>query len=78
MDAIGNIKSWIGSLTDIALMLIALAIAATILVGGDKLAFFGSVVENIKNLVSSLGADGLAGLITVGVILWLFSKRKVS
>ena len=78
MDVISTVKSWIGALTDIALMLIALAIAATILVGEDKMSFFSPVVKNISDLVAGLGSGGLAGLITVGVILWLFSKRKVS
>lgn len=77
MDAIGKIKAWIGALTDIGLMLLALAIVASLLVGGS-LPFFGAVVGNIVALVKDLGANGLVGLIVLGVIVWLFSKRSVA
>jgi len=77
MDVLARIKGWIGSLTEIGLMLLALAIVAGLLVGGT-LPFFGGVVGNIIALVKDLGSNGLVGLIVLGVILWLFSQRKVS
>ena len=76
MDAINRLKAWIGALTDIGLMLLALAIVASLLVGG-ALPFFGGVVGNIVALVKDLGSNGLVGLISVGVIMWLFSKRSI-
>ncbi len=75
MDSIANIKTWIGAIIDIGLMLLALAIVASLLVGGT-LPFFGGVVSNITSLVKDLGSNGLVGLITLGVILWLFAKRS--
>jgi hypothetical protein len=77
MDALNRIKHWIGSLTEIGLMLLALAIVAGLLVG-TNLPFFGSVTANIMALVKSLGDGGLVGLITLGIIIWLFSERKVA
>jgi ABC-type enterochelin transport system permease subunit len=77
MDAIGMLKSWIAALTDIGLMLLALAIVAALLVGGT-LPFFGTVVANIVAMVKDLGSNGLVGLITLGVIMWLFSKRSLA
>jgi hypothetical protein len=77
MDALGRIKGWIGSLTDIGLALLALAIVAALLVG-SSLPFFGNVTGNIAALVKSLGDAGLVGLITVGIIIWLFSGRKAA
>ena len=77
MDAIGRIKSWIGAITDIGLMLLALAIVAALLVGGT-LPFFGGVVANIVGLIKELGSNGLVGLIALGVILWLFSRRSIA
>jgi len=77
MDAMKNVKAWIGAITDLGLMLLALAIVATLLVGGN-LPFFGSVVGNIVALIKDLGANGLVGLIALGVILWLFSKRTMA
>lgn len=75
MDSIANIKTWIGAIIDIGLMLLALAIVASLLVGAN-LPFFGGVVGNIIALVKDLGSNGLVGLIALGVILWLFAKRS--
>jgi hypothetical protein len=77
MDALGRIKGWIASLTEIGLALLALAIVAALLVGSN-LPFFGNVPGNIAALVKSLGDAGLVGLITVGIIIWLFSGRRVA
>lgn len=71
------VKDFIAGLTEIGLMLIALAIVAGILVG-SQLPFFGAVVGNIMALIKDLGANGLIGLITLGIILWLFSGRTVA
>ena len=75
MDVISRIKTWIVGLTDLGLMLLAFAIVASLLVG-SKLPFFGGVVDNIVGLINQLGAQGLVGLIALGVILWLFGKRS--
>ena len=77
MDALHVVKNWIGALTDIGLMLLALAIVAALLVG-PNLPFFGGVAGNIMALVKDLGANGLVGLIALGVIIWLFSYRKLA
>ena len=77
MDLMNTLKGWIGGLTEIGLMLIALAIVAALLVG-PQLPFFGNVTANIVALVKDLGANGLIGLIALGFILWLFSKRTIA
>jgi hypothetical protein len=77
MDFLNTIKGWIGALTEIGLMLIALAIVAALLVGAN-LPFFSGVVANLTNLVKELGANGLVGLIVLGFIIWLFSKRQIA
>ena len=77
MDALQTIKKWIGGLTDISLMLLALAIVLALLIG-PNLPFFGNVVGNIMALVKSLGDGGLVGLIALGIIIWLFSQRKIA
>jgi hypothetical protein len=77
MDALHTVKSWIGALTEIMLMLLALAIAAALLVG-PSLPFFGNVTANLLAFVKTLGDGGLVGLIALGIILWLFSHRKVT
>ena len=58
-------------------MLLALAIVAAIL-AGQNVPFFGAVITNIMAIVKDLGTNGLVGLITLGIILWLFSKRSIA
>ena len=77
MDALNAAKSWIGALTEVVLMLLALAIVCAMLVGAN-LPFFGNVVTNIMALVGDLGKNGLVGLIALGIILWLFANRKMA
>ena len=56
---------------------VSLAIVAALLVGAN-LPFFGNVTANIMALVKSLGDAGLVGLITLGIIMWLFAGRKTA
>jgi hypothetical protein len=77
MKAIDTIKNWVGALTELGLMLLALAIVLAILVGSN-LPFFGAVTANIMGWVKDLGSNGLVGLITLGIIFWLFQNRQLS
>ncbi|MSO67623.1 MAG: hypothetical protein EXR03_03910 [Pseudolabrys sp.] len=77
MKGIDTIKEWVGALTELALMLLALAIVLALLVGSN-LPFFGNVSANLITFVKDLGGNGLVGLITLGIILWLFSGRKMA
>jgi ABC-type enterochelin transport system permease subunit len=76
MDALKGLNNIIGQLTELGLMLLALAIVAALLVGGN-IPFFGNVVANITSMVKDLGSNGLVGLLALGLILWLFSKRSI-
>jgi hypothetical protein len=77
MNGLNTVKAWIGALTEVALMLLALGIALALL-AGPQVPFLGNVVGNIIGLVKELGSNGIVGLIALGVILWLFSKRSMS
>ena len=70
-------KKWLVQITEIILLLVALAIVLQVLVGGT-LPFFGDVVGNLVTLIKSLGDNGVVGLIAVAIILWLFSKRAAA
>ena len=72
-----TVNKWIGALTEVGVLLLALAIVATLLVGAN-LPFFGDVVTNIMSLVKSLGDAGLVGLIALAIIIWLFSGREMA
>ena len=77
MNGMQQVKAVIGVITDVGLMLLGLAIIAAILVG-PNLPFFGGVVSNLVGIVNELGKNGLVGLIAVGIIIWLFSKRTLA
>jgi hypothetical protein len=77
MKGIDTIKEWVGALTELAMMLLALAIVLALLVGSN-LPFFGGVTANIMAWVKDMGSNGLVGLIALGIILWLFSNRKMA
>lgn len=67
-------KKTIGTITEIGIALLALAIVASLLVGPANMSFLGDVVGNITALVQDLGSAGLAGLISLGVVLWLLDR----
>jgi phosphotransferase system glucose/maltose/N-acetylglucosamine-specific IIC component len=77
MDWLNTIKSWIGALTEVALMLIALAISLALLAGAN-VPFFQNTTGNIVTFVNDLSKAGLVGLLVLGFILWLFSHRKIT
>ena len=71
MNALNVAKRWIGALTEVGLMLIAFGIVAGVLYPG-AVPFIGTaVVDNISSLVSSLGGNGLTGIIVLGILYWL-------
>ena len=76
MNGLTALKSWIGALTEVALMLLALGITLALL-AGPQVPFLGDVTKNIIDLVAKLGSQGIVGLIALGVIVWLFSKRDI-
>jgi hypothetical protein len=51
-------------LTELALMLLALAIVLSLLIGAN-LPFFGTVTANIMAWVKDLGENGLVGLLAL-------------
>jgi hypothetical protein len=74
-DMISKIKGWVVELTDVVLCLLALAIVVTLLVGQIDTNPFGNVANNIVSFVGGLAKGGLAGLVSIGIILWLFSRK---
>jgi len=78
MHYLEEVKKWLGEITEIFLLLIALGVVVEILFGTPEqsVPFFGGIVENLTTLIASLGQSGLVGLIALGVILYLFQRRK--
>lgn len=75
MRLLEETKKWLGDVTEIFLLLIALGITVEILFG-TTVPFFGGVVVNLTGLLNTLGENGLVGLIALGIIVYLFQKRR--
>ncbi|MBN2456706.1 MAG: hypothetical protein JXB29_09265 [Sedimentisphaerales bacterium] len=75
MNFLEELKKWLVEITEIALLLIALGIAVEILFG-EGVPFFGRVVANLTGLIGMLGENGLVGLIALGVIVFLFRRKR--
>ena len=73
-DIIGTVKKSVAGLTGVAVCLLALGVVMGVLMGPGEGAFYGDVVKNITGLVSSLGGQGLTGLLSLAVILYLFKR----
>lgn len=77
MDIIKSVKSWVGTLAELGVSLLALTIVAELL-GLGSVPFMPdgiSVIDNVTGVVESLGSSGLVGLLAVWV-LWLIWKNK--
>jgi hypothetical protein len=75
MHFLEEAKKWIAEITEIFLLLVALGIVCGILFG-PSVPFFTGIVENLTALLDTLGRNGLVGLIALGVIVYLFQKRR--
>jgi hypothetical protein len=76
MHFLEELKRWLGEITEIFLLLIALGIAVEILFG-SPVPFIGGVVGNLTALLKTLGDNGLVGLIAMGIIIFLFYRKRV-
>ena len=68
----GKIKGWIGELTDIAVALVALGVAAGVVFG--DVPFVGSVLGNLIDLINSLGDNGVVGIIVLAILSGMYGR----
>ena len=69
----GKIKGWIGELTDIAVALVALGVAAGVVFG--DVPFVGAVLGNLIDLINSLGDNGVVGIIVLAILSGMYGSR---
>ena len=66
-----TVKSFLRGVMDVALVIIPLSVVLGIIFG-PSVPFIGTaVVDKISALVSSLGGNGLVGIIVLGILYWL-------
>lgn len=73
MDMLDRAKAWILKITELGLLLVALAIVLQMLFGTAVPFLGGDVVGNLLKLLSALGSNGVVGLVAIAVILYLFN-----
>jgi hypothetical protein len=75
MHFLQEMKRWLGEITEIFLLLLALGIVIQILFG-EAVPFFSGIIPNLTKLITALGENGLVGLIALSIILWLFYRKR--
>ena len=75
MKFLEKMKSWVGEITEVALLLITLGVSAEVLFGSE-VPLFSGIAGNLIRLIGTLGQEGLVGLIALGIIIFLFQRSK--
>ena len=71
---IGTIRYYLRQFIELGLLLIGVSVFAEILFGPD-VAFFGSqVTQNLISLLNSVGDSGIAALIVIFAIIFVYRK----
>ena len=74
MPIIEKIKKYLRQFIELGLLLLGLSVFAEILFGPD-VAFFGSqVTQNLISLLNSVGESGVAALIVIFAIIFVYRK----
>ena len=75
MGMLETVKSWLRQIAEVGLLLIAAAVVLEIIFG-SPVDFIGlSILDNITALTRELGEQGLVGIISIAIIIWLYLRR---
>ena len=76
MGMFDTVKNWLRQVAELGLMVIAAAVVLEIIFGAG-VPFLGvSILWNITALSAQLGSQGLVGLISIAVIIWLYNRSR--
>jgi|TARA_R100000365_G_C2677061_1_gene23974 hypothetical protein len=78
MDWLAKISNWIKGITQVSLLLLALGVTWQVLFGSVIPFIGGDIVGNMMVLLKDIGSQGLVGLLTLGILFWLFRHYKDS
>ena len=75
MGMFDTVKSWLRQIAEVGLLLIAAAVVLEVIFG-SPVDFIGlSILDNITALTRELGEQGLVGIISIAIIIWLYLRR---
>ena len=70
-----NVKGWLKEIAEVGMLVIAVAVVLE-LIFGSAVPFIGiGILDNITALTAQLGSEGLVGIITIGLVVWLYMRR---
>ena len=70
-----NVKNALRQIAEVGLLLIAAAVILE-LIFGSAVPYIGiGILDNITALARELGEQGLVGIISIGIIVWLYLRR---
>ena len=77
MDILKIVKNWVGSLSDLAVSVLALMFVLGVLFKGTAIPFLGGidVVANVTSVVKGLSSEGLLGLVAIWIIYGIWKAR---
>ena len=75
MSMFDTVKNWLRQIAEVGLLVIAAAVVLEIIFG-SPVDFIGlSILDNITALTRELGEQGLVGIISIAIIIWLYLRR---
>ena len=75
MSMLDTVKTWLRQVAEVGLLVIAAAVVLEIIFG-SPVDFVGlSILDNITALTRELGEQGLVGIISIAIIIWLYLRR---
>ena len=76
MEIINKVRGWAAGLADLGISIAALMIIVEVL-GLGSIPFFPevSIIGNVSSMLSTLGAEGLMGLIAIWVLYAIWNKK---
>ena len=70
-----TVKNGLRQIAEVGLLLIAAAVVLE-LIFGSAVPYIGiGILDNITALARELGEQGLVGIISIGIIVWLYLRR---
>jgi hypothetical protein len=73
---LSKIKNILREIIDFGLLLIVIAIILELLFGPSSQFLGQNIIDNLVNLVKELGDAGVVGLISIAIIIYLWSRVK--
>ena len=76
MEIINKVRGWAAGLADLGISIAALMIIVEVL-GLGSIPFFPevSIIGNVSSMLSTLGAEGLMGLIAIWILYTIWNKK---